>query len=87
MRAVTVDRDRLALERLQHEVGHDPGDAEDLAAKVRWAVDHLEEMRQMGTNARRVYEAKYTPEENYQQLTALYEAAIAEASRRRPASP
>ena len=64
-----------------------PGDAADLAAKVRWANEHPEEMRQMGANARRVYEAKYTPERNYPQMMEIYETAIAEASRRRPASP
>ncbi len=53
-----------------------PGDAADLAAKVRWAADHPEDMRRMGANARRVYEEKYTPEENYKQLIAIYEQAI-----------
>ena len=53
-----------------------PGDAEHLAVKVRWAVDHAEEMRQMGANARRIYEAKYTPEVNYRQLMAIYKQTI-----------
>ena len=53
-----------------------PGDAADLAAKVRWAVDHAQDMRRMGENARRVYEEKYTPEANYRQLMAIYEAAM-----------
>lgn len=59
-----------------------PGDAVDLAVKVRWAAEHPEEMRQMGLNARRVYEQKYTPETNYRQLIAIYEAAIEERSER-----
>jgi glycosyltransferase involved in cell wall biosynthesis len=54
-----------------------PGDAVDLAAKVRWAVAHPEEMRRMGANARRVYEEKYTPETNYRQLMAVYEQTMA----------
>ena len=58
-----------------------PGDAGDLAAKVRWAVAHPEEMCRMGLNARRVYEEKYTPETNYRQLMAIYDAAI-EVNRR-----
>ena len=58
-----------------------PGDPEDLAAKVRWAEEHSEEMRRMGENARRVYEENYTPEVNYRQLMAIYEQAI-EANRR-----
>ena len=53
-----------------------PGDSDDLVAKLRWAVDHVEEMRQMGANARRVYEEKYTPEVNYRQLMAIYRQAM-----------
>jgi glycosyltransferase involved in cell wall biosynthesis len=53
-----------------------PGDAADLAAKVRWAASHPEDMRRMGANARRVYEEKYTPEANYRQLIAIYQQAI-----------
>ncbi len=58
-----------------------PGDAGDLAAKVRWAAAHPDDMRRMGLNARRVYEEKYTPEVNYRQLMAIYDQAI-EANRR-----
>lgn len=57
-----------------------PGDADDLAAKVRWAVDHPEELRLMGANARRAYEEKYTPAINYPQLMAIYQAAIHESA-------
>jgi len=53
-----------------------PGDAADLASKVRWAVENPEKMRQMGLNARRVYERDYTPEANYPQLMAIYEEVI-----------
>lgn len=53
-----------------------PGDSDDLAEKVRWAMDHPEDMRRMGVNARRVYEEKYTPEVNYRKLIAIYEEAI-----------
>ena len=53
-----------------------PGDAANLAAKVRWAASHPDEMRRMGANARRVYEKKYTPEANYRQLMAIYAAAM-----------
>ena len=52
------------------------GDPADLAAKVRWAAEHPDEMRQMGVNARRVYERKYTPEANYRQLMAIYDEAV-----------
>ncbi len=53
-----------------------PGDARDLAAKVRWAADHPEEMRHMGANARRDYEENYTPEVNFKLLMAIYEGVI-----------
>jgi glycosyltransferase involved in cell wall biosynthesis len=53
-----------------------PGDPDDLAAKVRWAQDHPEEMRVMGMNARREFEQKYTAERNYQLLMACYEQAL-----------
>jgi glycosyltransferase involved in cell wall biosynthesis len=52
------------------------GDAADLAAKVQWAWDHPQEMRCMGEEARREYEAKYTAEKNYPMLANIYERAI-----------
>jgi glycosyltransferase involved in cell wall biosynthesis len=48
----------------------------DLANKIRWAFEHPEEMICMGKNARSAYEARYTPENNYQQLIAIYQAVI-----------
>lgn len=53
-----------------------PGDARDLAAKVCWAAEHPAEMRQMGRNARELYEQKYSPEANFQRLHAIYSDAI-----------
>jgi glycosyltransferase involved in cell wall biosynthesis len=55
-----------------------PGDPSDLALKVRWAWDHPDEMVQMGANARREYEEKYTARENYEMLMSAYERAISE---------
>ena len=55
-----------------------PGDAGNLATKVRWAESHPEEMRQMGANARKTYEEKYSRKINYYQLMAIYEDAICE---------
>ena len=60
-----------------------PGDADDLAAKVRWAAAHPDEMRRMGESARREYETKYTPERNYEMLIEIYERAIAHRRNRR----
>ncbi|HJX53296.1 MAG TPA: glycosyltransferase [Polyangia bacterium] len=36
-----------------------PGDAQDLADRLRWAADHPHEMRKMGSNARLIYETRY----------------------------
>lgn len=57
-----------------------PGDARDLAQKIAWAQTHPEEMNTMGENARREYEARYTPEINYRQLLAIYRDAMVEAA-------
>ncbi len=55
-----------------------PGDAADLAAKVNWLWNHLEESERMGRAARLEYEQKYTPERNHQLLMEIYERAIKE---------
>jgi glycosyltransferase involved in cell wall biosynthesis len=60
-----------------------PGDADDLASKVRWAHQHPGEIRIMGANARKVYEERYTPSVNFGQLTKIYDAAIAQSGRPR----
>lgn len=62
-----------------------PGDARDLAAKVEWAWSHPEELARMGQAARAEYEAKYTPERNYQMLMGIYERALASKAQQVPA--
>lgn len=54
----------------------EPGNADDLAAKLRWAEEHPVEMANMGRQARLVYETRYTPERNYVELMQIYEEAI-----------
>lgn len=54
----------------------EPGNADDLAAKMGWAIEHPDEMRRMGDAARARYEALYTPERNYEQLMLIYRDAI-----------
>ncbi|MFW2455278.1 glycosyltransferase, partial [Methyloversatilis discipulorum] len=56
----------------------EPGDAQDLVAKMRWACDHPAEMAAMGLRARAEYEAHYTPERNYALLMDIYRDAMAE---------
>jgi glycosyltransferase involved in cell wall biosynthesis len=60
-----------------------PGDAEDLAAKVRWAFGHPQELAAMRVAARREFEEKYTAERNYKMLMEIYERAIENSRRRR----
>jgi len=54
-----------------------PGDAADLAEKVKWAWNHPERMREMGRAARQEYENKYTAEKNYPILMEIYQHAVA----------
>jgi glycosyltransferase involved in cell wall biosynthesis len=53
-----------------------PGNADDLARKAEWAWTHREDMSEMGKQARREYEAKYTPVSNYKMLSEIYRLAI-----------
>lgn len=54
----------------------EPGNSLDLADKLRWAQQHREEMAEMGRAARKLYEAEFSAERNYQQLMAIYQDAI-----------
>ncbi len=56
----------------------DPGNADDLADKMCWALDNPDRMSEMGRNARNLYEAEFTAHRNYQQLIAIYRDAIEE---------
>jgi glycosyltransferase involved in cell wall biosynthesis len=53
-----------------------PGDVDDLREKVIWAFNNPQRMRDMGANARAVYEEKYSPEVNYSMLMNIYETAL-----------
>lgn len=54
----------------------EPGNAEDLAAKLRWAAANPAALLRMGEAARQEHVAKYTPEINYRQLVSIYAEAI-----------
>jgi glycosyltransferase involved in cell wall biosynthesis len=54
-----------------------PGDAQDLATKIEWALAHPDAMRDMGRAARAEYLARYTPQRNYRMLMDIYEEAVA----------
>ncbi len=59
-----------------------PGDAEDLAAKASWLLDHPAEREQMGKESRAVFETTYSAEHNYKMLLEIYETAITHARSR-----
>lgn len=58
-----------------------PGDADDLAAKVRWAEAHPEEVQVMGRNARKAFEERYTEGANYRTLLSIYREALEEKAK------
>lgn len=54
----------------------EPGNPQDLADKMAWALANPDAMAAMGRKARAQYEAEFTAERNYAQLMAIYEDAI-----------
>lgn len=52
------------------------GNSKDLIEKVNWMLKHPRKIVEMGTNARREYLTKYTPERNYEMLIDVYRQAI-----------
>ena len=54
-----------------------PGNANDLAAKVCWLLDNPTAIAQMRQEVRIEFEAKYTAEKNYQRLMDIYTQAQA----------
>jgi glycosyltransferase involved in cell wall biosynthesis len=55
-----------------------PGCAEDLAAKIQWALSHPDRLQEMRWNARQEYESQYTAQKNYQMLDSIYDEALSE---------
>jgi glycosyltransferase involved in cell wall biosynthesis len=55
-----------------------PGDAKDMADKLSWALNHPEQMAEMGHKARAKYEAEFTAEQNYLQLIKIYKDVVIE---------
>jgi len=54
----------------------EPGSSESLADKIVWAESHPNELATMGKHARKVYEAKYSPQTNYDQLMSIYQRVL-----------
>lgn len=59
----------------QTGIHFEPGNPQDLGAKVEWAWTHTKEMQEMGRKARARYEAKYTAGQNYKMLMEIYQMA------------
>jgi glycosyltransferase involved in cell wall biosynthesis len=51
-----------------------PGDAVDLADKAKWLLENPQQAQILGENARRTFLAKYTTEQNYVELMAIYDS-------------
>ncbi|MDD5109208.1 MAG: glycosyltransferase [Candidatus Omnitrophica bacterium] len=54
----------------------EPGNAEDLAAKISYLFSHNEERIQMGENANLIYREKFNKENNYRDLEVIYRRTI-----------
>lgn len=52
-----------------------PGDATDLARKMRWVLEHSDEVTAMRKRAQADYAARFSPDVNYRQLIAVYDDA------------
>ncbi len=53
----------------------EPGNADDLADKLRWVYDHPDRVRSMRPIARQTYESRYTMQPNCRVLIQAYESA------------
>jgi glycosyltransferase involved in cell wall biosynthesis len=56
----------------------EPGNPDDLAKKMAWALANPRSMAAMGRKARSQYEAEFSADVNYRQLMAIYEDVIRE---------
>ncbi|GGL95341.1 glycosyl transferase family 1 [Deinococcus aerolatus] len=53
-----------------------PGDANSLVDRARWLWDHPHERQKMRNQVYQAFQASYTPEQNHEQLIAVYTAAL-----------
>jgi glycosyltransferase involved in cell wall biosynthesis len=57
-----------------------PGDSQDLVQKVKWMLDHPEQLASMRQHARAAYANRYTGPKNYEMLMRIYATAKARTS-------
>jgi glycosyltransferase involved in cell wall biosynthesis len=56
----------------------EPGNPQDLADKMAWALSHPEKMMEMGHQARAQYKTEFSAEVNYRMLMDIYKGVLAE---------
>ncbi len=56
------------------------GDADALAAQVRWAISNGPALQNLGRRAHAIYEERYTPEANFKQLVGIYQSLCCKKS-------
>lgn len=54
----------------------EPGNADDLVAKIEWALRNPREMAEMGRRARQRFENEFSADVNYKKLIEIYDAAF-----------
>jgi glycosyltransferase involved in cell wall biosynthesis len=54
----------------------EPGNADDLASKIKWMLENEHACIEMGKNARKVFKEKYTAEKNFEILMKIYQKVI-----------
>lgn len=54
----------------------EPGNADDLAEKIQWMIDHPKQRQEMGQRARELVEKECNPELHYERLMAVYRMAL-----------
>jgi len=54
----------------------EPGNAENLAAKMKWMLDNPDACIEMGKNARKEFEKKYTAGKNFEILMDIYNTVL-----------
>jgi glycosyltransferase involved in cell wall biosynthesis len=64
------------VENMRTGLLFEAGNADDLAAKLKWCFDHPNELKRMRLLARQEYEQKYTADANCKRLVECYELAI-----------
>ena len=54
----------------------EPGNSQDLAAKMKWMIENKDACIEMGENARKVFEEKYAAERNFKILMDIYNTVL-----------